>query len=197
MMDFTEFKRKAFHSLTALYAIVATILSRSQSICFFVVLLALVGLVEVARLVYSPFNEWLFLLFKGIYREKERKDFSGVFWALVGTLISIILIPNYQIAIMGIWYLVVGDGLAGLVGKTWGRHPIGAGPKTWEGTLACFAGCWLVGVIILRLSVAWWLPLVGALAACLIEILPMPGDDNFWLPLLSSISLYLFSLVKP
>jgi dolichol kinase len=189
-----EFKRKAFHSFAALYALGATFLSRSFSIRLFLVLLVFEGLVETTRLVYSPFNEWLFHLFKGIYREQERKDFSGVFWALAGTLTSIILIPNYRLAIMGIWYLTVGDGLAGLVGKTWGRHPIGDGPKTWEGTFACFAGCWLIGAIVLWTSASWWLPFIGALAACFIELLPMPGDDNFWLPILSSVCLYLFSL---
>jgi dolichol kinase len=124
--------------------------------------------------------------------EEEANQFSGIFWMLAGYTATIWLIPDYKLAIVGIWYLVVGDGFAGLVGKTWGRHLIGSGPKTWEGSLACWVGCLIVGTILMRGSMAWWIPAVGATATSFVEWLPMPWNDNFSLPLLSSVFLCLF-----
>jgi len=168
------------------------LLSRSHSLAVLGGLLILEGSLEIARLNSPSLNQRLLRFFGGIQREKEVNQLSGIFWTLAGSTAAIWLIPDYRLAIVGVWYLAVGDGLAGLVGKTWGRHPIGSGPKTWEGTSACFIGCWIVGTILMRGFMAWWIPVVGAAAASFIEWLPMPWNDNFWLPLLSGAFLCLF-----
>jgi len=190
----TEFKRKLFHSLAALYACIATVLSRSQSLELFGCFTVLELLFEFTRLKNHSLNQQLLRLFDGVYRKAEVSQLSGIFWSLAGVTAAITLVPDYRLAIMGIWYLAVGDGLAGFIGRTWGRHQIGAGPKTWEGTLSCFAGCWIVGVLLLKGKI-WWLPLIGATVTSLIEWLPLPLNDNFWLPPISAGVLYLFSLL--
>jgi dolichol kinase len=74
---------------------------------------------------------------------------------------------------------VLGDTAAALVGKTIGRVRVLG--KTLEGSIACFVVSFLFawGVVGLDPSLA----ACGALTATLFELLPVPLDDNFRIPL--------------
>jgi dolichol kinase len=88
-----------------------------------------------------------------------------------------------------ILYLAFGDAVAALAGKAFGRHPLPfVSSKTWEGSIACFFTCALVGW---GLELGPWRLLAGAFAASVIEAVPIPGNDNFWLPLGSGFALWL------
>jgi len=75
--------------------------------------------------------------------------------------------------------LVLGDTAAALVGKTVGRVRILG--KTLEGSLACFAVSFLFAWGVVGLPA--WVAACGALTATLFELLPIPLDDNFRIPL--------------
>ena len=92
-----------------------------------------------------------------------------------------------ETAAAALMYLIVGDTLAAIVGKAWGRTRI-YGKKTLEGFLAGLVSSFLA---------AWALvpgvgpgPLaIAALAAAIVEVLPIPVDDNFRIPLVAGLVL--------
>jgi len=96
----------------------------------------------------------------------------------------------------GIMVLSWGDGLAALIGRAWGRHPIPVAwtRKSWEGTMALLVASFLVILVCLFVFAAplatyplWWVTAVGkavaiALAVALVEALTPFGIDNLLLP---------------
>jgi len=182
-----ELRRKFFHAFSALYAVLFVLAGRSVSLWVIGVLLVIVGLLEAVRLRNPIVNDRFVRLFHGIHREKEKNQPSGILWTLAGSFATIAFIPHPDIVITALGYLALGDGVAALVGRPWGRVRFGS--KSLEGSLACFLVCWIVGSLCLRppfgsLEVLW-----GALTATLLEALPLPLNDNFWLPLLSGLVL--------
>ena len=91
------------------------------------------------------------------------------------------------VAVAALSFLIVGDTVAALVGRAIGRVRIFG--KTLEGSLACFAACLVIGWVIPELT--WGVTVVGALMATLIELLPIPLDDNLRIPLASGFAITL------
>jgi len=151
------------------------------------VLLLIVSILEATRLRIPSFNETLLRFFGGIHREEELRRPSGILWTLAGCFLTIFLFHDRDIVLAALWYLALGDAAAGIVGRTWGRVRIGS--KSLEGSLSCFLVCWWVGTVCLQSSFGSMETLLGALAATLIEILPLPLNDNLWIPMLSGLAL--------
>ncbi len=103
--------------------------------------------------------------------------------------------------------LAFGDGAATLAGRRWGRHRLAWNPdKSVEGLLAFFAAGGAAAVFL-----AWWTapavapppafafiivaPLLAALAAGLVETVPIALDDNITVPASAAAVLWLGSLV--
>ncbi|MBL0350699.1 MAG: hypothetical protein IPP68_10070 [Elusimicrobia bacterium] len=183
-----EGARKLFHSLSAGYALLYAWSGRTTTLWVLGAALGVSAVVEAVRLRNPRVNEFLLSRFGGIHREKEIDKPSGIFWTLGGCVGVVALVPARDIVLASMLYLTVGDGLAGFVGRNWGRFRIGA--KSLEGSLAAFLGCWAVGALTLnspfgRAEVLW-----GALGATALEALDLPPDDNFTLPLLSGLGLW-------
>lgn len=183
-----ELKRKFFHMFTLLYAALFVYGGRLLSLQVLGGAFLCVAVAETVRLHHQPFNDRLMSLFGGIHREKEMHRPSGILWTLAGAFLTIWLIPHPDIVIASLWYLAVGDAAAALVGKKWGHIRIGA--KSLEGSAACFLACWAAGTVFLD-SPGGRVPeaAVGAFTAALLEALPLPLDDNLWIPLVSGLVL--------
>ena len=184
----SELKRKAFHVFTLLYAALYVYAGRTRSLWLLGAGFVLVAVGEAIRLRHSALNEKMIRLFQGIHREKETNRPSGILWTLGGAFLTIFLVPYPDIVLTSLWYLAIGDAAAALVGKKWGHIRIGH--KSLEGSAACFLACWLAGMMFLD-STGSRAPeaAVGAFAAALLEALPMPLDDNFWIPTVSGLVL--------
>ncbi|HEY3175090.1 MAG TPA: hypothetical protein VGK94_04950 [Candidatus Polarisedimenticolia bacterium] len=147
-----------------------------------VLLLAFMIGLEYARFRRPGVNRWLFERFGAFTKEKERTRASSTTLYLLSCLLSVLLF-NKGVAIASMLCLLFGDPVAELVGTRWGRTPIMG--KSVEGTLAGLAACLLATAPLaaapLGLSIA--VVLCGAVAATLFELLPLPVDDNFSIPL--------------
>lgn len=187
LMD-SEIKRKAFHLFTLLYAVLFATAGRRTSLEILGVAFLLVATVEAVRLRRPKFNQRIIRLFAGIHREKETDRPSGILWTMAGAILTIGLVPYPDIVLACLGYLAVGDAAAALVGKRWGH--IRYGDKSLEGSAACFLTCWVVGIFVLN-SPGGRAPeaAVGAFAAALLEGLPLPFDDNLWIPVASGLVL--------
>jgi len=146
--------------------------------------------VDVVRLQVPPVRTVFYFFFGRVVRDHERFNLLGSTYLLLAALIC-----NYafakNVAVAGLAFLVVGDTVAALVGRRWGRIRIL--DKSLEGSLACLVSCLLVGWLIrigsgeLSAPMVW----VGAFTATLIELLPIPLDDNMRIPLAAGFAMTL------
>ncbi len=188
-----EAKRKVFHFFSALYALLYFIGGRGLSLWVLGGLFAAVAALEAARLRSPALNQRLVAAFGGIHRPEEVNRPSGILWTLLGCFLTVLLVPHPDAALAALLYLALGDGAAGLVGRNWGHLRIGA--KSLEGSLACFLTCWGVGTVVLEPAFGSAEAVLGALVATAAEALPLPLNDNLWLPLLSGLALTLLRTV--
>lgn len=143
--------------------------------------------IEVFRLNH-PRTRNLFRHFFGeLLRNHEEASLLGSTYLLIACLLSIHLFPK-PIAVLALSFLIVGDTVAAIVGKSVGRIRIFG--KTLEGSLACLAICF--GITLFLPEIPFHVAIVGALVATMFELLPIPLDDNFRIPLSAGFAMELF-----
>ncbi len=131
------------------------------------------------------FSAWL----EWALRENERERLTGASYSLIGAWLTLLLFEK-RIACAALLILVVGDTVASLVGRAVGGMTL-FGRKTVVGSLAMFVASVLLALAFVPPRVA----VGGALAATLVELLPLPIDDNLTIPLAAGLALTLLSLV--
>ncbi len=119
-------------------------------------------------------------LFQAI--DKKEDHLGIVYYAIAIFLVVFLsyLTGHLQEGALSILILGYGDGLAGLVGTTLGKHPLFK--KTWEGSLTLFISVFLLGILFsIPLSFCFSL----ATISMLVELFSKHGLDNLFLPLIS------------
>jgi dolichol kinase len=180
-----ELRRKSIHLSSIWIPLSCYFLPRPAGLLLLsIVAMGVIG-IDVLRirggLVYALYERFL----GPVLREHETRRLTGASYMLVSAVLTLFLFQNV-VAGMAMAYLIVGDTMAALVGKTWGRHRLFT--KTLEGSLACFTACLLIGLIVP--AVTWPLALIGALIAAGIEVLPWKFDDNITIPLGAGVVLW-------
>lgn len=99
----------------------------------------------------------------------------------------------------------IGDGMAALIGKRFGKHhtniPFADKNKTWEGTSAMFISAFLVYLIGLSIfGNVFWLRIVlrsifAAAVNAYVELISKNGNDTITVPVSGIAALWLFSLL--
>ncbi len=143
---------------------------------------------EVARRRWPQVNRLFWQLLPTTFRTGEERRVLGSTWLSVGMLSTLLLLGR-DVGGTAVLFVIWGDPMAELVGRTWGRSRRG---KTWVGSLGCLAACLLVG----GAGVGWGrldlrAVLVGAVVATVVERWSPPPDDNLWMPVLSGLALAL------
>lgn len=177
-----EFVRKLFHCLSLVYLGAYLAWGREVFLYALTAWIFLEGGLEVVRLRVSAVNKFLLELFAGLHRPAEEKKISGVLWASVGSWIAVYFFGHEKDwATAALLCLCFGDIAAALVGRAWGRTKVrwGEREKSLEGSIACFAACW---VSCAAAGVGAGPSAAAAAAATIAEFLPLPVDDNLWLP---------------
>jgi len=114
--------------------------------------------------------------FGQMIREHERISLLGSTYLLIAAVLAVAIFPR-PVAAAALGFTVLGDSLAALVGKAWGRTRFFN--KTIEGALGGLAACLAWAVFLAATGqLAWPVVIAGALVASLVEILPIPLDDN-------------------
>ncbi len=149
-----------------------------------VAIAGLAVLVELGRFAFPSFNRLLFRYVGVLFKEEEFRRVTGATYLLIATLVAFLFLDR-TVAVVALLFLSVGDPLAALVGSRYGRVKVWA--KTLEGTLA-FLVVSLVIAAVFRLTTqveTYWPLAVGAAVATVVEMLPLPIDDNLLPPLMS------------
>jgi dolichol kinase len=143
--------------------------------------------VEVFRLNHLPTRNLFRHFFGELLRNHEEASLLGSTYLLIACLLSIYLFPK-PIAVLALAFLIVGDTTAAIVGKWLGRIRIF--DKTLEGSLACLVSCYLLTLLVPE--VPFRVAVIGALTATVFELLPIPLDDNFRIPLSAGFAMDFF-----
>ncbi len=181
----TEIIRKAIHMTSVFIPIAVWLLPphfwRWPLIGFTIIVLFL----DIWRFGDPRFGAFFRELLGPYLRRHEAEGLMGSTYLAIACLLSAFIFPRpIAIAVMG--YLILGDGIAGLIGKNWGVRSLAFG-KTVEGTTAGLLVNVLVGVVVFREAGP---ALIGALIASLVELLPLPLDDNFSIPIIAGLVLW-------
>jgi dolichol kinase len=143
--------------------------------------------IEVFRLNHLPTRNLFRHFFGELLRNHEEVSLLGSTYLLIACLLSIHLFPK-PIAVLALAFLIVGDTMAAIVGKWLGRTRIF--DKTVEGSLACLVTCYLLTLLVPEIP--FRVAIAGALTATVFELLPIPLDDNFRIPLSAGFAMDFF-----
>lgn len=122
-----------------------------------------------------------------------------LFYGIVFVLLTVIYWHDSPIGITALMLLCGGDGLADIFGKRIKSNPLPWSPtKSWAGSAAMLAGGWIFSILVLTIFSATgkiditlsglWIPVtIIALAATLVESLPIKDLDNLTVPAIAII----------
>ncbi|MBK8230435.1 MAG: phosphatidate cytidylyltransferase [Candidatus Eisenbacteria bacterium] len=178
----SELGRKAIHVSSLAFPIALHFLPVSVSKPALVALTLVTLLVDALRLHEPHVRRVFYFLFGRLLREHERFNLLGSTYMLIAALISIAAFPQ-AVAVIVLAFLVIGDTVAALVGKRWGKTKIL--DKSLEGSIGCFLSCVAVGTLyhFINPELGWARIVVGSFVATIFELAPVPMDDNLRIPL--------------
>ena len=194
MIHNSEFIRKLLHlsNLVIPFTYLFYFDSKVEALIILLPITLLAFLIEYLRInsisVKNIFDKYLFSMLRN--HEKSGK-YTGATWVFISSTLSIGIFPK-DIAIISLIYMSIGDTVAGLIGRKFGRIKIYN--KTLEGALAGFIVCLIVGLMI-DLNLSKTVVAIGALSAAIIEFMPISIDDNLRIPLFSGTVMYVMSIV--
>jgi len=190
----TEYYRKIIHifNLVIPFTYLFFFESRFQVLRILVSLTVFAIVIEYLRvhsvIIKKIFDNFLISMLR--LHEMEGK-YTGATWVFIGSTLTVAVFPK-EIAVISLIYMSIGDTVAGLVGRKFGK--IKFYDKTIEGSLAGLIVCLLSGYLV-QLSLPLVVVFSGAFAAMFIELLPISIDDNLSVPLFAGTIMVIASTV--
>jgi dolichol kinase len=155
---------------------------------------------EYARLRFPRLNAFAIRVMGPIMRKNEVNRVSGTPFYVGSVLLSIAIFPK-PIAILSILFLAIGDPMSSIFGITWGDKGMRfSNGKSLIGTAAGMGVCALITFFYLLLTgvpvlSSMLIALAGGLAGGGAEMIPLDIDDNFSIPLVSGLALWVAFLI--
>ena len=184
MIPLSEYKRKLIHlfNLAIPFGYLYVFPEKWVFVKLLSILMVLFIIFDILRHKVTWVKSLFSLFLDSMLRSHEQEGkLTGATWVMIGAVISIILFSK-PVAIIALIFMSLGDTAAGLIGQRYGKHKIWN--KTWEGFFGGLFVCIIIGIIYsLVTTLPMTISLSGAVAAMVMEILPIPLDDNFKIPL--------------
>ena len=175
-----ELFRKSIHLSGLVLPVIYLFLDQRTMLIFIGILTGFALAVELLKWIFPRFGEFFFQVFAFLLRTHERKGaVTGATYYLISAFLCIFFFAK-TLAIVCIFFMILGDLAAALVGKMWGKTKL-LGKKSLEGSAACFVVCVLIALVKLNPVIA----IIGAFVATIVELIPFPIDDNLTVPLVS------------
>lgn len=168
-------------------------ISKQAMLLYVGVAFLLMLLTDISRIKnLNIWNKLIKKLISPIIRQHEFDgDFTGATYILLSIFLTILLFTK-PIAVTAIAFIMVGDSLAALIGRKFGRHKIFK-TKSIEGLLGCLAGTLTVAFFAPELT--FFVTIPGAFIAAIVESLPLQVDDNLTVPLISGLSMMIIQAI--
>ena len=187
--------RKLLRFAALLFPITYLVSTKELTLVLVSISLLISTFVEFIRLKFLKVKNNIIL--NSIFKPEEKNKISTILYFLISTLLTVIFFSK-SIAIVALFFLIVGDNLATIIGTKYGLIKL-IGNKTLEGSFSCFASCFFIGIFLLKfLPLSFTTILLGSLAATFIELMPLKIgrikiDDNFSIPIFSALIMKLLS----
>ena len=189
--------RRLFH-VTACSSIplLAIFVSDALMITLLAVLSGVAVALEGARFRIPTLNRRLLVWLKLLRKDTEDKRVTGATYIALSALFSF-LVFDTDIAIAALFFLSLGDPMAAIVGgrmggvRVWSKSPWGS--LAFVATALAIGGILSAGGVV---SFRWGLA-VGAVVAALVELAPLPIDDNVTIPLISGAAMTWMGVSAP
>jgi glycerol-3-phosphate acyltransferase PlsY len=183
----SEAQRKAFHlafiflPLELLYEVLPYPRGRGQWRLVLIALVVVAVLVDVVRIHDYRVRRIFGRLFGELIRTHEQFNLLGSTYLLIAALLALEVFSR-PVAAAALGFTILGDGFAALIGKAYGRTRIFG--KSMEGTIGGLAACIAWAAYLAAAGhLPWEVAIAGALVASLVELLPIPLDDNLGITL--------------
>ena len=184
-----EARRKAIHlcfivlPLELVHQVLPWPRGHRQFELLFVSLTAAAMALDLLRLHERRVRQFFGEFFGQMIREHEAFGLLGSTYLLLAALLAIEIFPQ-PIAAAALGFTVLGDAFGALVGRAIGRRKFFN--KSLEGASGCLVAClaWAAYVVVFA-HVPPEVAIAGALTATVVEMLPIPLDDNLGITLAS------------
>ncbi|MFQ3306918.1 MAG: dolichol kinase [Candidatus Midichloriaceae bacterium] len=188
-----ELYRKGIHLLGILIPVLYYYTNKRTIMLMLIALFASSLIFDILRIRYKilRFSVFTKLAFDKIFRKHEETNLSGLTYACIGMLISLLLVSEviFNLAIL---ILVISDTSSAILGKIFGKHEL-IDHKTFEGSLAfLITSClisYFVTIVYDQNYVFLCYAIITSVVATLIELFSkrLHIDDNLSIPLTVSI----------
>ncbi len=178
--------RRLFHIITGiLLVLIVAYLDKRRGIIFLSTLFVIAIIFETVRLSLPYFNRIFFHHLNPLLRAEEKSRPTGAGYYLGGILLSLLLF-KYEIALFSMTILAVGDPVASVTGKRFGRYYIRG--KSLEGAIGFFMASMGAGFILngLWAELPIGIMITGVIAGTLSELLSNKINDNFLIPIVAA-----------
>ena len=176
-----ELQRKSIHLGMIIIPLWVYIVPPNWALLGLIIATSATVVLDLLRLSDRRLRRFFLRLFRSLIRSHEEEHLLGSTYFMIAALLSVLAFDD-TIAIAALTFLILGDTLAAIVGKKYGK-PMYWG-KSPQGSLACFVCCLIIGAALLDNQ---WVIIAGALAATVAEALPVPMDDNMRVPIVSGL----------
>lgn len=185
--------RRLFHAASGVAMVAGLLvlpLSRGLVLALLGSCVVILWLADLARLSSPRLNVLFFRAFPSLASPREAEKPASSSWYVLGIFLALLLFSRER-AVAGILVLALADPAASLVGRRWGRRPVGNG--SLEGSATFFG----VACLALLTLVPPGPALAAAALATVVEVLPWPLDDNLTIPLVTAGALQLLAVAWP
>jgi glycerol-3-phosphate acyltransferase PlsY len=157
---------------------------------------------EILRFKYEKINLLVINLLTLLLKDAEKRKVTGAtYLAFISVVILLIFRSQPVIGGLALLYISIGDPIAAIVGIKFGKTVLflekntlknSQNNKTFEGTIAFALVTILIAYLIWTKGAYenFLAAALGAIIAALVEVLPIPIDDNISVPLISSFVMY-------
>ena len=192
---FTEAQRKAIHlgflvlPLELLHQWLPWPRGRAEWRLVLIALVAMAIALDVIRLHEPRVRRFFRMFFGEMIREHEHFNLLGSTYLLMATLLAVEIFAQ-PVAAGAIGFTVLGDAFAAIIGKAHGRTRFFH--KTLEGAAGGLVACLAWAAYLSATGrLPWGVSLAVAMAASLVELLPIPLDDNLGMTLFAGYTMKL------
>ena len=182
-----ELRRKFLHVVALIIPLCITFLGKIPSLWILIPLSSVALFFEIARVRSEKAASFIYYFFGSIMRESEKPEIgspvviNGATWVVLSATILTIIFPVH-IACASLAMFMLGDAAAALVGKKMGRIQWPRSKKTLEGSFSFLV---ISGLTLFLFGILnWYHTLLIAFIATLLEVIPIPINDNVRVPIL-------------
>ncbi|MFQ6025880.1 MAG: diacylglycerol/polyprenol kinase family protein [Dehalococcoidia bacterium] len=186
--------RRLFHIFAGSSVPLAGIFAPPTEFLIVLGILAMLSLgLDLVRFRVSWLNRYFVTWLAPLLKSDEDRHLTGATYLLLSAFVAFLFFSQ-PVAVLATFFLALGDPAAALAGRPapgprfFGKSPVGS-------TAFVVVSLLVVGALITAGLVQYhWAYLAGALVAGLVELTPIPLDDNLTIPLVSGAAMQLATL---